>query len=200
MLILFILQKHFEASRIICEPLNNVSNVRVLSICDRIRDIELLDWESLSDFENLEVLDIHEHFRLKTKSSKLVRAVEEILKILDEANIRQTLRCLSMPVHRSNIESKYFTKFIESKPLRLEEISFHGFANDKRDADRLRYFLRREILTVNRIIEPVNDMSNLNSLHHIKTLTVIEFVEISCSKTDFISSLAALFWLKIQNI
>ena len=41
---------------------------------------DLLDWDSLEDCKKLETVEIHEHYRLKTKPNKLGDAVQELIK------------------------------------------------------------------------------------------------------------------------
>ena len=91
-------------------------------------------------------------------------------------NLRK-LRSLSIPMHKDNVESNFFKLFLESSELELETISLFGFANDKRDSDRLR------------IIQPLRNVENLHTLGRIYSLQSIELTELSCSDTSFLSEL-----------
>ena len=130
------ISSHLQPNALISEPLSLLTNVRLLSICDRLKSIEHIDWESLSEFQNLEALIIHEHHRLKTNASRLGQTINEILKNLAENENLAQLRTLVTPVDYQNVKSKDFTKLLSKADL--EEVCFFGFARDKRDSDRLR--------------------------------------------------------------
>ena len=96
-----------------------------------------MDWESLSEFQNLETLIIHEHHRLKTNACRLSQTIDEIFNNLAENSNLAKLKTLVTPIDYQNMKSDGFKKLLSK--ANLEEVTFFGFARDKRDSDRLRY-------------------------------------------------------------
>jgi len=176
-------RRHFEPGKVICEPLALMTEtVTTLSICDRLPDLELLDFECLADFANLTTFELHEHYRLKTKSSKLTRVVNDILSSLTKNVNLSALKTLNLPVHRDNIQSTHFCALI--KKCTLRSLSLVGFANDKRNSSRLQ------------VIAPVDDTANLCLISTVKTLERLELVELPSTQTGYIAKLATLPNLK----
>jgi len=175
------ISSHLQPNALISEPLSLLTNVRLLSICDRLKSIEHIDWESLSEFQNLEALIIHEHHRLKTNASRLSQTINEILKNLAENENLAQLKTLVTPVDYQNVKSKDFTTLLSKADL--EEVCFFGFARDKRDSDRLR------------VIVPLEDTSCFNLLSDYSNLTSIELCELPSTCTSYIQSFS-----KIKNL
>ena len=144
------ISRHLQPQALISEPLSLLTNVRLLSICDRLKNIEHMDWESLSEFQYLEALIIHEHHRLKTNASRLSQTISEILKNLSENENLSRLKTLVTPVDYQIIKSDGFTELLSKADL--EEVTFFGFARDKRDSDRLRYVTYRMSPYVSRTV------------------------------------------------
>ena len=72
-------------------------------------------------------------------------------------------------VHRENIESLQFKQLLTS--CSLKHLSLVGFANDKRDSNRVQ------------VISPVENIENLHLLSKIKNLETLELVEIASTDT-----------------
>ena len=58
---------------------------------------DLLDFDSLSDFANLRVFEVHEHYRLKTRASKLQRVMSDIISALAKNPNIGALETLNIP-------------------------------------------------------------------------------------------------------
>lgn len=140
----------------------------------------------MADFVNLSTFELHEHYRLKTKATKLTRVVNDILSALSKnANLR-ALKTLNLPVHKDNVQSSHFGALIEK--CKLTSLSLVGFANDKRNSSRLQ------------VIEPIDDITNLSSIATIETLERLELTELPSTQTDYIAQLATLPKLKTLSL
>ena len=58
---------------------------------------DLLDFDCLSDFANLRVFEVHEHYRLKTRASKLQRVMSDIISALAKNTNLEALETLNIP-------------------------------------------------------------------------------------------------------
>ena len=106
------------------------------------------------------MFELHEHYRLKTRSAKLTRVLHDIIGALAKNENLTKLETLNLPIHRDNVQSKEFSRLLEV--CKLKHLSLVGYANDKRNSSKLQ------------IIEPIDDVTNFCLISKVTTLETLE--------------------------